>query len=623
MLQIRGGDKFLSVVKPLEAVCTPLKTRGILKPMPLLESEARAVRRELEKVLESPGFERNERLSRFLRFVVEGHLEGKGLELKESVIAVEVFGRSPDFDSRLDPVVRTEAVRLRARLSDYYSKGGKADALVIELPKGGYVPRFRDAAVELLVKGPATEATPAEPSRPLWFTIGIAGLVVVLAVAVAWWAQHRNEPIPIAVLPLENTGHDPADEYLADGLTEELIRNLSIIDGLAVRSRTSSFDMKGKQRNIREAGHQLQADYILEGAVLRAGQRLRIDVQLVRVHDDFPLWSGKFDRELTDVFAIQDEISVGIVNNLRLKLGGGRRRYETSVEAYDLYLRARAQADQRNRVPAIQAAGIYHQVIAKDPSFAPAYAGLASAYAASSAQGFLDDHADELTEMRAAAEKAIQLDPLLAEAHDALGMTYTRDGQCAQSEKSFRRAIELDPNNSQTYSDFSTWLLEPLGRIEEAVREMRVAANADPLSSFIQQRLAFRLISAGRYEEAASHCAGAAECLGRAWLGLGRINEAIQILSTRENPRYLGYAYGRAGRREEAEKLAASVAPNAFSQALIYAGLGDKDRTLEALDRVSGLGAARIGRALNSPEFALLRGDPRATALRKRVGLPE
>src|SRR5215472_7872968 len=196
MVQIRGRDKFLSVVKPLEAVCTPLKTGGILEPMPL-ESDARAV---LEKVLESPGFARKERLSRFLRFVVEGHLEGKDLELKESVIAVEVFGRSTNFDSRLDPVVRTEAVRLRARLSDYYSKGGKADALVIELPKGGYVPRFREAAVELLVKGPATETTPAEPSRPLWFTIGIAGLVVVLAVAVAWWAQHRNEPIPIAVL---------------------------------------------------------------------------------------------------------------------------------------------------------------------------------------------------------------------------------------------------------------------------------------------------------------------------------------------------------------------------------------------------------------------------------------
>lgn len=137
------------------------------------------------------------------------------------------------------------------------------------------------------------------------------------------------------------------------------------------------------------------------------------------VHDDFPVWSGRFDRELTDVFAIQDEIALGIVNNLRLKLGRGRRRYETSVEAYDLYLRARALPEQRTRGPTSEAARIYQQVIAKDPLFAPAYAGLATAYAASSAQGFKNDHGDDLARMRTAAEKAIQLDPLLAEAHEA------------------------------------------------------------------------------------------------------------------------------------------------------------------------------------------------------------
>jgi len=447
--------------------------------------------------------------------------------------------------------------------------------------------------------------------------------VIALAVAGWWWAQHRATPIAIAVLPLQNTNHDSANDYFADGLTDELIRNLSIIDGLTVRSRTSSFGLKGQPRNIHDAGRQLQADYILEGSVLRAGQRLRINVQLIRVRDDFPLWSGRFDRELTDVFAIQDEIAVGIVNNLRLKLGGGRRRYETSVEAYDLYLRARAMPNQRGRGWARETTGIYQQVIAKDARFAPAYAGLAAAYAAMSAQGFRDDHTDELAEMRAAAENAIRLDPLLAEAHDALGMVYMRDGKWAQSESSFRRAIELDRSNSETYSDFSAWLLLPLGRIDEAVRQMRLAAKSDPLSPFIQQRLAAMLILAGRYEEAAAHCGSEAECLGRARLGQGRIDEAIQILSAwnkpaasgssgsfREfipgrkdlvRPRYLGYAYGRAGRRADAEKLAVEVAPNAFSQAIIYAGLGDKDRTLEALDRVAGLGAVRVGQALHSP----------------------
>ena len=354
--------------------------------MPSLESEANTVRQQLDGVLESPGFARNERLSAFLRFVVEGHLDGKDNELKESVIAVHVFARRPDFDSRLDPVVRTEAVRLRARLSDYYSKEGQADALVIELPKGGYVPRFREIEPEAQVIAPIPEKTPARFSTRSWLTLGLAGLIIALAAA-GWWMQHRSAPISIAVLPLENTSHDSANDYFADGLTDELIRNLSIIEGLTVRSRTSSFGLRGRPRNIRDAGQQLQVDYILEGSVLRAGQQVRIDVQLVRVRDDSPVWSGRFDRELTDVFAIQDEIALGIVNNLRLKLGHGRRRYETSVEAYDLYLHARALPSARP-ASALESAGIYQQVIAKDPRFAPAYAGLAAAYAASSAQGF-------------------------------------------------------------------------------------------------------------------------------------------------------------------------------------------------------------------------------------------
>ena len=590
--------------------------------MPSVDLAAQAVRQQLERILGSPGFARNERLSRFLRFVVEKHLDCRDAELKESIIAIEVFGRATDFDSRLDPVVRTEAGRLRSRLSEYYLKEGKADALVIELPKGGYVPSFHEVEKARPVTVPTPAEIPARSGVRLRLALGLAGLVIVLTAVGLWLGQRRGAPIPIAVLPLENTSHDPANDYFADGLTDELIRNLSIIDGLAVRSRTSSFGMRGRPRNIRDAGEQLHADYILEGSVLRAGQQLRIDVQLVRVHDDLAMWSERFDRKLTDIFAIQDEIALGIVNNLRLKLGRGRRRYETSLEAYDLYLHARALPDQRTRDLANEAASIYQQVIAKDALFAPAYAGLAGAYAASSAQGFRNHKANELADMRAAADKAVQLDPLLAEAHDALGMEYARQGQWAQAEQSFRRAIELDPGYSQTYDDYSSWLLLPLGRIEEAVHQMRLGERADPLAPSIQQRLAATLICAGRYDEAAAHCAGSADCLGRARVGQGRIAEAIRILSA-AHKQHLGYAYGRAGRREEAEKFAAAAAPNAFRQALTFAGLGDKDRTLEALDRVAVLGGARIGRALNSPEFALLRGDPRVKALRKKVGLPE
>src|SRR5580700_1313767 len=433
------------------------------------ECLAEEVRRYLERVLASPGFARNERLSRFLRVIVERHLEGRDAEIKESVIGIEVFGRQPGFDAKQDSTVRTEAGRLRARLAEYYAGDGIGDRVIIELPKGGYIPAFRSSG--------AVEKDKTWYRRP-WFRGAFAVLAVAAAAAGWWWVQHKRAPITIAVLPLTNLSPDPSNAYFADGLTDEIIRDLSIIEGLAVRSRTSSFVFKGKPRNVRDAGEQLQAEYILEGSVLRTGQKLRIIAQLVRARDDSPLWSGRFDRELTDVVAIQDDISRGIVNSLRLKLGRGRRRYETSVEAYDLYLRDRTLPDQRNRGPATEAARIYEQVISKDPRFAPAYAGLAAAYAASSAQGFENDHADDLARMRTAAEKAIQLDPLLAEAQEALGMEYARDGQWTQAERSFRLSIELDPSYSVAYGDLTTYALLPVGRIDEALQQMRIAEKA-------------------------------------------------------------------------------------------------------------------------------------------------
>jgi TolB-like protein/DNA-binding winged helix-turn-helix (wHTH) protein/Flp pilus assembly protein TadD len=484
-----------------------------------------------------------------------------------------------------------------------------------------------------LPAGPAAREERKTRPKRLWLTVAVVGLAVVMAAGAGWRFQHKSIPISIAVLPLENLGHDPANDYFADGLTDELIRSLSAIEGLAVRSRTSSFAMKGKPRNVLESGQYLQADYILEGSVLRAGQEVRINTQLVRVRDDFPMWSGKFDRELTHVIAIQDEISLGIVNSLRLKLGQGRRRYETSVEAYDLYLRAR-------ELDLVQSIGVFQEAIAKDPSFAPAYAGLAQVYAFRS-DGPAFDRPDELAKMRAAAEKAIQLDPLLAEAHEALGLAYAREGQWEQSEKSFRRAIELNPGRSESYYYFARNLLLVLGRIEEALQQLHIAEKVDPLAPEVQFDLAYVLLSAGRYDEAASHCPKLpqdsllrTQCVGRTLLGQGRTGEAIQVLATAVNrgvvpdntpvQGYLGYAYGRAGRREEAEKLAAAVALNPFLQTLIFAGLGDKDRTFEALGRMATLlGPVRVGRALTLPELALLRGDPRLKALRKKVGLPE
>jgi len=496
-----------------------------------------------------------------------------------------------------------------------------------DFDKGAYSPSIR-SKVDLAAR-----------RARLWaFAAGVVVLLALGWLGLAMWKPEKSvtsKPPAIAVIPFKNLSAEPENEYFVDGLTDEIIRNLSLIEGLEVRSRTSSFAFKDKPRNIREVGEQLNADWVVEGSVLRSAGNLRVNAQFVRVADDVSLWSGRFDRELKDVFAIQDEISLGIVNSLRLKLGRGRRRYETSVEAYGLYLHARA-LPIRADLSLDEIIGRFGQVIAKDPSFAPAYAGLAAAYAWQSVQFTADHPTDELAKMRAAAEKALQLDPLLAEAHDALGLVYAREGQWEQAEKSFRHAIELDPNRSDTYVHFASWLLGVLGRLDEALQQLRVAEKADPLSALVQEILADKLISTGRYDEAFDYgkklpagYRSKGQLLARARLNQGRIDEAIQLLTNdptlSTNPQtrgFLGYAYARSGRREEAEKMAAaSRYPN--EQALIFAGLGDKDRTFAALDRMAARGSFRIGVYLNRPELALVRGDPRLAALRKKIGLPE
>ncbi len=592
------------------------------------QDDGRALREELERVLSSATFVRNERVSKLLRFLVERELEGRKSELKETSIGVEVFGRKTDYDPKLDSTVRTEASRLRARLVKYYCTEGIQSPFVIELPKGGYVPSFRRPE-------PAAGEARATPRR-LGLAAWVAGFGAAAIALGLGWTMHKSAPIPIAVLPLLNLSADPANDYLADGLTSEIISELSIIEGLSVRSQTSSFALKGKPIKLHEAGRQLAADYIMEGSVVRSGEQLRIDTRLVRTRDDLPIWSGKFERPWTDVGSIQDDISRGIVNSLRLKLGQGRRRYETSTEAYDLYLRARASGTQR--FPGdVAISDLFEKAVAKDPSLAPAWAGLAGAYAF---QSFIrpnhPDHADKLSKMRRAAERAIQLDPLLAEAHSALGTAFARNGQWDQAERSLRRAIQINPNLAMAHDSLTWFFLFPLGRMEEAIREARAEVTLDPLSPMAHYLLAETLISARRYDEAASQCEKlpadfvfTSDCQGRAWLGQGRTAEAIRVLATANDWGYLAYAYGRTGRRDEFERLLAE-APLAypkrqghFQYAVVYAGLKDKDRTIDQLERSAGVGPVRMGFTLTGPEFAFVRGDPRLKALRKRVGLPE
>ncbi len=603
----------------------------ILEWMPLAAPHEVAVRQELERILRSPGFARNERLSRFLQFVVERSLEGRGAEIKETVIATEVFGRPTDYNPKQDAIVRTEAGRLRSRLGEYYLAEGASGPLVIDLPRGGYVPTFRPSQAD------SEAAVPPAPRRfPLRLAAAIAGAVLLVG-SIGWLVLWHKTPIAVAVLPIENLNHDPANDYLSDGLTDELIRTLSAFDGLAVRSRTSSFALKGKPRNIRESGKDLAVEYIVEGSVLRAGDVLRINAQLIRVRDDFSLWSGRFERNVSDILTVQDGIARAIASNLPIKLGRARKRSEVNPEAYVLYLRA-------STAGLLDSPSFFEGAIAKDPSFAPAYAGLAEAYAYISGNN-MGNAFGQLPKMRAAAEKAVQLDPSLAEAHAAMGMAYSRDGNWTEADRSFRKAIQLNPNRSESYGDYSVYVLMEVGRIREALQEMRIAEKSDPLSPKVRSELAYVLLSSHLYDEAAAECQRLPEdcrcwpapnesvrneCLGRARLGQGRLQEGMEILAAgiKGVPKgapirgYLGYAYGLLGRREEAQKIIDDDWRNPYHQAIAYMGLGDKTGAIEAMRRAANQGPLRVGLALAVPELDGIRDDPRTKALREAVRTP-
>ena len=316
------------------------------------------------------------------------------------------------------------------------------------------------------------QPTELRPHFLPWRNAAVALVVLAVLATGSWWFFRQNAgPYTIAVLPFKNLSGEPDSDYFSDGLTDEIISDLSIIDGLQVKSRTSSFFFKDKPINIREVGAQLGAKFVLEGSVLRSGEKLRINARLVRVSDDVPLWSNSFDRELKDVFTIQDEISRSIVNELRLKLGQGQRRYNTNLEAYDLYLKAKTltqnQGLPEGRANLLEGINLFEQVIANDPGFAPAYAGVATTYGRLSITPRSFPPEEAYTKMRAAAEKALQLDPLLAEAYASMGLVYARDHNWQDSERSFRRSIELNASLSESRRDFAFSVLFPLGRLDE------------------------------------------------------------------------------------------------------------------------------------------------------------
>jgi TolB-like protein/Tfp pilus assembly protein PilF len=402
-------------------------------------------------------------LRELLRHTVAESFAGNSESLKESVLGVTIFGRKPGYDSDANSIVRVEFARLRKKLEQYYQTDGATETLRVAFPRGSYAPEFmrRDKH--------------AEPT--------FAGSV--------------------AVLPFTCLGSDPDDECFADGLTDELITALTRVPGLKVVARTSSFKFKGHADDIRGIGSTLQVDTVLEGSVRRQNDLVRIHAQLVNVADGCHLWAGKYERRLTAVFQLQDEIAAAIASALKMELPRHFVRSPRLIdpEAHSLYLRGRYWWHRWNPEALRKAAAFFQQAIERDPCCAGAYSGLADCLFVQGFYGY--GHPREvMPRAQAHARKAIEIDPMLGEAYCSLAMLENAwEWNTKQCGIEFARCLELNPNYAMAVAKYATSYLQPVGRLEEGVKWLQRAMTLDPLSPLVRADFACNLVYRGLFDE--------------------------------------------------------------------------------------------------------------------------
>ena len=454
----------------------------------------------------------------------------------------------------------------------------------------------------------------------------------------------------IAVLPFVNVSSDPENEYLSDGLTDELIDALAKVDGLRVASRTSVFSLKGKAQDVRAAGALLGVSEVLEGTVRKAGDRLRIAARLTSTQDGRLLWSQRYDRELVDVFAVQDEIARTIVDTLRANSFADLAdpvptRYTTNPKAYGLYLKGRYAWNKRTQDGVHEAIRYFEQAIAEDRNYPLAYAGLSDSYALHVDYRNVPVH-DGLERAKAYARKAIELDDSVAEAHASLAWClFIYDWDWDASALEFRRAIELDPRYASAHQWYAS-LLASQGKSDESVLEAQRAMELDATSVSVRRSVAWVNYYARRYDQARYHAQRAIamnptaeesyRVLGLTLAQSGELDEAERVMREAvELPggstyarAMLGYVLARAGKHAAArgllDELGAEaardyVSPVAF--AVLYIGLGELDRALSWAERAHEERRGWLAYFKVNSLVDPLRGEPRFEALVRKMKL--
>jgi TolB-like protein/class 3 adenylate cyclase/Tfp pilus assembly protein PilF len=488
----------------------------------------------------------------------------------------------------------------------------------------------------------------------------IAGLIMIIlsvtfALTYIFTSDTTDNGIQtIAVLPFVDMSPDKDQEYFCDGMAEEIINALSHLSGLQVVARTSAFSFKDKNINIKDIGKELDVDYILEGSVRKSGDDLRVSAQLVNVKDGYQLWSEKYKRSFQDIFSIQDDISLAIVDNMKIELLSGERnelvkRYTENQAAYNLYLEGRYHWNQRDEAGFNMALQLFMEAIELDSTYALAYSGLAECYSMLSIHLAKPEHTIRLGKI--AAERALALDETLAEAHTALGwFKFTYDWDWLGAERSFKRAIQLNPRYATVYNWYAV-LLSVLDRHDEAIQLMEQARDLDPKSSIINRDLGIVYAWAGDFEKAIQQLQYTIKLnpafiptyflMGVVYSGMKKYDLAIEYyLKSRDMSGGfhdiiggLGFAYAKTGREDEAllelkklEALVNDTIGRATEFVMIYSALGETDKAFEWL-----------GISCDNHEFAVLVTvaceadiwlndiihDPRFDEVLSRLGLKE
>ena len=554
-----------------------------------------------------------------------------------------------DFDSGLNKAIN----RVREALGD----DADNPRFIETVPQRGY--RFlahveSSAPAALPLSTPRPEIVAADVSgltRRRRFLAIAGGLLSVPIVTIGYrLLPSRQRPIEsIAVLPLENLSGDPAQEYFSDGLTDELIGEIARIGSLRVISRTSIMQYKGGARKSLPAiARELNVDAILEGTVVQSGRSVRITAQLIRAQDDRHLWSEKYERDLTDVLAVQSEVARAVAGEIQTKLTPVERMAlartrQISPEAHDAFLRGTFFLNQGIRGTG-KSIEFFKQAIELDPSHAEAYAGLAEALCYAGIFE-LRPSAETYPEARGAALKALQLDESSAGAHNALGdVKQGYDWDLAGAENEFKRARELNPSHLLTRFWYAECLTR-MKRYDEALAESARAVALDPVSPLGFGNRGMVFFRARRYDQAIRASQQALDLdpsfinglwwQGVSYAGKGDFSKSIACLNRglamNDGPVFqvlLAHVFGRAGETAKAFKILERittmsgqryVSPSSF--ALVYAGLGDADSTFRWLEKAYEARAIGISQ-LPSMYFDSVRSDPRYEGLRKRIGLP-